>query len=307
MSKRKSSSQALRTADMQFEDDDEMDQQTESTAGGSTKGSRDAREKSRVSVRAKKAKEIYDPSEFNGPVHKRKKEALEQQQSNKLPVKSSRASDSRVKPESPVKAPPVVKATKTVPVLKAEAKPAVTKIEPKIPTKLPTAKTDKKTEQNKKPLAARTHSIITTVPLAKELSKRIQARKQQKVHNEASTSAGAKRQRQPSVTSSTLVSDEYDRYDRASTVEFRSKDVPDVKKWTHQQVFEYFSKNLGFSTHDAAVFNEEEIDGEALMIMKRTDIVTTKFQKLKLGTALKMWSNIIMFQTGSSDPSQAWK
>jgi len=290
MSKRKSSSQTLQTADMQFEDDDEIEQQS----AGSTKASQDSREKSRVSVRAKKAKAIYDPSQYNGPVHKRKKEALEQQQPATesprtgpfiLPrVMQCHRRPKSFKPDAQVKASPIVK---SVPVI-IDTKPEEPKLEPKSPKKPATT-------QYKK-------LLVEPVPLAKEPSKRIQARKQRVVHNEASTSAPAKSQRKPSVTST--LSDEYD---RASTVEFRSKDVPDVRKWTHQQVFEYFSKNLGFSTHDAAVFSDEEIDGEALMIMKRSDIVTTKFQKLKLGTALKMWSNIMMFQTGSNDPTQAWK
>lgn len=296
MSKRKPSSQTLQTADMTFEDDDIEDQQTESIAGDSNKGSG----VSRVSVRAKKAKAIYDPSEYNGPVHKRKKEALEAQQlQNKTPTKAAKRQslDHQQKPliSTSLKGSP----------------PMVTAYKPKTPTKrtsLPKSKTvndEKRILQNQKPLPVQKVSVIPNpTTLVKEPSKRIQARKQQKGSNiEPSTSAGARKQREAS-TVSTIGSDEYD---RASTIEFRSTDVPDVRKWTHQQVFEYFSKNLGFTTRDAAVFNEEEIDGEALMIMKRTDIVTTKFQKLKLGTALKMWSQIIMFQTGSNDPTQAWK
>lgn len=316
MSKRKSSSQTLQTADMTFEDDDFEDQQTESIAGDSR--SQGSREGSRVSVRAKKAKAIYDPSEYNGPVHKRKiqKEAMEArmealQQNDKMsktPTKAVKETpDHRQKSQilSPVKAiqPTIV-----------QEKVSDVPFKAKTPTKrssLQKNKTvidEKISVQNKKPtpVPVRKLSAIPTVPLVKEPSKRIQARKQQKVHNnEPTTSTGVRKQREDSLASTNEICS--DEYDQASTIEFRNSEVPDVRKWTHQQVFEYFNKNLGFLTRDAAVFKDEEIDGEALMIMKRSDIVTTKFQKLKLGTALKMWSQIIMFQTGSNDPTQAWK
>ena len=294
MSKRKTNSQTLQTADMTFEDDDIEDQQTDSIAGDS-KGSG-----SRVSARAKKAKAIYDPSEYNGPVHKRKKEAMEsqQQQQSKSPIKAT-------KPVEPVQT--VIKA---IPAITVQVKTVEVPVKPKSPKKrsnLPKSKTveDDKPSHSKKSDPVPKLAINPAGPLVKEPSKRIQARKQLTVgsNGNASKSAATRKQREESITS-TYVSDEYD---RASTIEFINTEVPDVRKWTHQQVFDHFSKNLGFSTSDSAVFKDEEIDGEALMIMKRSDIVTTKFQKLKLGTALKMWSQIICFQTGSSDPTQAWK
>lgn len=301
MSKRKSSSQTLQTADMTFEDDDFEDQQTESIAGDSNKGSG-----SRVSIRAKKAKAIYDPSEYNGPTQKRKKDVLEaQNQQIKTPTKTSRQSIEIQKPQTPVKSVPLT--TVAVKAVEALSKPKIPAKRLSL-TKNKTVIEETKTLPAKKSVPTRKSASgsIPPGPLVKEPSKRIQARKLKstitvkKENNEPSTST-ARREESPGSSNSS------NDYDKASTIEFRSSNVPDVTKWTHQQVFEYFNRNLGFPARDAAVFKDEEIDGEALMIMKRSDIVTTKFQKLKLGTALKMWSQIIMFQTGSNDPTQAWK
>lgn len=301
MSKRKSSSQSLqvKSADMVFEDDDEIFEDQQSVASDSNKGS-----VSRVSGRAKKAKAIYDPSEYNGPVHKRKKEAMEAERSS-----SSKSAPKTVKQELTPKSPPAspIKSQVAQP-----AAPATDKV--KTPVKAPVPKPKpvveiKKIEkpvESKKPaphvrkisMLAPIHKTVSMpVAASKEPSKRIQARKVVKADNSGSSSDKKNRMNSASTED----------YEKASTIEFAMKQVPDVVKWSHQQVFEYFCNNLGFSKSDSAVFNDEEIDGEALMIMKRSDIVNAKFQKLKLGTALKMWSNIIMFQTGSNDPTQAWK
>lgn len=303
MSKRKSISQSVpvKSNDMIFEDDDDIDEQTESIAGDSVKGGSG----SRVSVRAKKAKAIYDPSEYNGPVHKRKKEALEAERNSKTPVKSAKQSLD-LQPKSPVQSPvkvaTIIQATTTTSEVQTKVKSQVKRI---LVSKRNSAPEAKKRSHNKKPatpsLAVEKPTEAPVVPAtSKEPSKRIQARKQTKT----STSAGTSKSKRESSASSADVSDDYD---RASTIEFGGAEIPVVQNWTHQQVFEYFSTNLGFSRRDSVVFVDEEIDGEALMIMKRSDIVTTKFQKLKLGTALKMWSRILMFQTGLNDPTQAWK
>lgn len=300
MSKRKSSSQSVqvKSNDMVFEDDDDIDEQTESVAGDSVKGGSG----SRVSVRAKKAKAIYDPSEYNGPVHKRKKEALEAEKL-KSPAKSAKPSLD-VLQKSPIFSPAKVS-------INIQATTSETPIKAKIPPRLSIPKSKavieaSKRSNNKKPISPNNivekPTELPTVAISKEPSKRIQARKQLKTPSSDGIKL-TKNKRESSI--STVRSS--DEYDRASTIEFRNAEIPDVRKWTHQQVSEYFSTNLGFSPRDSEVFSHEEIDGEAMMIMKRSDIVTTKFQKLKLGTALKMWSHILMFQTGSNDPTQAWK
>lgn len=303
MSKRKSNSQSLQVkgADMTFEDDDESEDQL-SIAGDSTKGSI-----SRVSGRAKKAKAIYDPSEYNGPVHKRKKEALEaERQAEKLkspakPAVTKQMLETSFKPQIIIKSRPAALISTTEVAVKAKTL-SITPTKKVIVTKVKTV--DAKTENVTKPRKAPSVPVLQ-VPLVKEPSKRIQARKQVKVVNDFEPSTSTNKKRRETVSTTTAFST--DEYDKASTVEFRSSDVPDVRKWSHHEVFSYFQAPLGFSSSDSSVFLDEEIDGEALMIMKRSDIVTTKFQKLKLGTALKMWSQILMFQTGSSDPTQAWK
>lgn len=312
MSKRKSSTMPLsvKRDDMVFEDDDEMDdQQTESSTADSSKGSI-----SRVSGRAKKAKAIYDPSEYNGPVHKRKKEAMEAERTSKLtPPKT-------MPTQKPAEAPPRAVATTPVKVVPTVA-PIVVTPEKKVKTpvkamiqKTVSMITMKKRVQLKKPTANQTPIVnapieepaAPLVPAVKEPSKRIQARKQFKPQDSEYVFTEVKKNRRNSNVSSTA-GGRSDDYEKASTIELKITQVPDVRKWSSERVFDYFTNHLGFSTRDCSVFNEEEIDGETLMIMKRSDIVTTKFEKLKLGTALKMWGHIIMFQTGSNDPTQAWK
>lgn len=298
MSKRKSSSALVvksADADMIFEDDDEI----ESNAGDSAKGSSSAR----VSARAKKAKAIYDPSEFNGPVHKRKKEALENERAQRKPApKTAKPTVAHPKLTSPTNSPAksaaIAKAFQVSPRSNTAAKPKLFEIQKRA---LDSKKSVTSTPVQKQP-------AVPVVSGAKEPSKRIQACKQFTGHNQSDSSSGPKKRRvSTSVSTGGRLS--ASDFDNASTVEYAParSDIPKVRKWTHQQVSNYFSANLGFAKQEAAVFTDEEIDGETLMIMKRSDIVNTKFQHLKLGTALKMWSHIITFQTGKDDPTQAWK
>lgn len=307
MSKRKSLSQSMlvSSSDIHFEDDEDQS----SIAGDSAKGSR-------VSHRAKKAKEIYDPSEHNGPVHKRKKEALEKEAEKlKTPTKivkhttgsSKQLSAEVIKPtidalSEQMKSKSPVKAT-------AEAAKAVKSAD----TKKRSLSLFKVVD---KPVSTRKEDPAPTAFVVKEPSKRIQARKLSKVQNHEKGRPRAKKQHRDSISDSLSTEDFEEKASTASTVELKNHvknsstiphSIPDVRKWNEQRVFEYFSKTLGYKQEDASVFVEQEIDGEALMIMKRSDIVNTKFQNLKLGVALKMWTHISQFQTGSSDPSQTWK
>jgi hypothetical protein len=300
----------VKQADMTFEDDDEIDdQQTESSQADSSKGS-----VSRVSARAKKTKAIFDPSDNNGPVHKRKKEALEAERAGKSAAPKVSAKTTAIEvvlPKSPISSPE-----------KAVAAPSTsTPIKkPKTPVKSqPVNRTasipninikkrppPKKTTEAQKPMIKPEEITTTSIAVVvKEPSKRIQARKNSvRPIDSEYVFPEVKKTRRNSVSTTGGRSDEYE---KASTIELKVTQVPDVRKWSHQRVFEYFTNTLGFSSRDSAIFKDEEIDGEALMIMKRSDMATTKFQKLKLGPALKMWSHIVMFQTGSNDPTQAWK
>ena len=321
MSKRKSASQPMvvKSVDMVFEDDDEIDDQPDSVTSASDKTSKDASASvSRVSGRAKKVKAIYDPSEFNGPVHKRKKEAFEAERQARSesktpavkPVKTSSPPTINTEKKGAITAKAVERSVPEVPVKpKTPNRPRVmvaTRRSPEFLKRISDAR--KAAEKSAAPAPQSPQKNVVPVTVAKEPSKRIQARKLVKDEpNEISTAGGlafSKFLKHRLHSGSGGSSDEYD---KASTVEIKSSGIPDVRKWTHQQVFEYFSTKLGFNRKDASVFEDEEIDGEALLIMKRSDIVTTKFQKLKLGTALKMWSQILIFQTGSTDPTQAWK
>lgn len=300
MSKRKSQSQSMQVmiADISFEDDEDADQS--SITGDSAKGSSVLN--ARVSNRAKKAKAIYDPSEHNGPVHKRKREALEKETEKlKSPVKTIKHTTG----SSSKQTSDVVKATMPVAsVIESNKTKAPIRIPPEIKEKIVAdikkRAAPKPTVPTKKEPASPTHLQLAAV---KEPSKRIQARKQNKVQNAKNVASTSKIKKQRSESASTFSED----YDRASTIEMKFPTIPDVRKWSYQRVYEYFSNTLGFKPQEAVVFKDEEIDGEALMIMKRSDIVNTKFQNLKLGVALKMWTQILKFQTGSNDPTQGWK
>lgn len=275
MSKRKSHT-TMKNVDMVFEDDLEDEQE------GSVASTSDSKfSVSRVSGRAKKVKTIYDPSNNNGPVHKRKKEALEAlNRSNeaklaakpKLEVKPTIPVEAKLK--SPVKVRPSLPA-KVKPVLEVQSKPEVKKVVP--------------------------------VPVTKEPSKRIQERRpQQKTASdpkETSTSGGQAFSKFLAKRYDSLSGNSSEDYEKPAPI--RASVLPEVRQWTSQQVFDHFTGKLHFSKQDCSrIFIEEEIDGEALILLKRSDIVTEKFSKLKLGTALKIWTNIQKIQTRSSDPSQ---
>lgn len=69
-------------------------------------------------------------------------------------------------------------------------------------------------------------------------------------------------------------------------------DPPDASKWSIEDVFHYFS-DVGFGLH-AAVFREQEIDGQSLLLMKRNDVITGL--ALRLGPALKIFAHVQRLQ-----------
>jgi hypothetical protein len=93
---------------------------------------------------------------------------------------------------------------------------------------------------------------------------------------------------------------------KITTNDVNGNAIPDVREWSESDVSDYFHNKLGFSKRESNLFRDEEIDGEALLIMKRSDIVNNKLTYIKLGTAIKFWSHILRFQTKSNDPTQAW-
>merc|ERR1719510_2594924 len=77
-------------------------------------------------------------------------------------------------------------------------------------------------------------------------------------------------------------------------------DIPDVSKWDHHQIKEYFASQ-GFSTAICKIFVDQEIDGHSLLLLQRTDVVSGL--GLKLGPALKIYSHVKKLQTRRNFPS----
>lgn len=82
---------------------------------------------------------------------------------------------------------------------------------------------------------------------------------------------------------------------------FDDNDIPDVKEWSVEQVYEYFSKHFPKEAH---VFKDEEIDGRSLLLLKRSDVV--KKLPIKLGPSLRIYSLILKIQAQLNDPTLGW-
>lgn len=81
-----------------------------------------------------------------------------------------------------------------------------------------------------------------------------------------------------------------------------TENVPDVRDWDCDEIFTYF---MATSTAEYAhLFKEREIDGDALLLINRDDVLT-KFN-LKLGPALRLYSHILMLQFKNNNPLLAW-
>lgn len=79
--------------------------------------------------------------------------------------------------------------------------------------------------------------------------------------------------------------------------------VPDVRHWDCDEIFTYF---MGATTAEfAQLLKEREIDGDALMLINREDVLT-KFN-LKLGPALRLYSHIVTLQFKNNNPVLAWE
>lgn len=80
------------------------------------------------------------------------------------------------------------------------------------------------------------------------------------------------------------------------------EDVPDVKTWDCETVYVYFRSK----TNDeyANLLKENQIDGDALLLIKREDVLN-RFN-LKLGPALRLYSHIVALQCRNNNPILAW-
>lgn len=72
---------------------------------------------------------------------------------------------------------------------------------------------------------------------------------------------------------------------------------PDASKWKVADVVNFFAK-LGFK-EQASSFQDQEIDGQSLLLLKRSDVLTGL--NLKLGPALKIYQHVAKLQTVGID------
>lgn len=78
--------------------------------------------------------------------------------------------------------------------------------------------------------------------------------------------------------------------------------VPDVRKWDCDEVYTYF---MGRTTPEfAQLLKDNQIDGDALLLIKREDVLN-RFN-LKLGPALRLYSHIVTLQYKNNNPILAW-
>lgn len=246
---------------------------------------------SRVSGRAKKVKSIYDPSESLKPAGKRKRGDTNDEEkranlSGEIDARSRVETSilitirhiSDIVKSSPVKVKPEPSTLESEPI-KILPKPARVVGNPIQPAKTIATTNGKAIDKVKRSLL----TTATTIAASKEPSKRVQERKKRTSLSESTRSV-----------------------EQVETPARSSEASPEVAEWSGHDVAEYFQNKLGFSKRDCALFRDEEIDGEALLIMKRSDIVNSKFNHIKLGTAIKFWTHILRLQTKSNDPTQAW-
>lgn len=79
--------------------------------------------------------------------------------------------------------------------------------------------------------------------------------------------------------------------------------IPDVRTWDCDEVYTYF---LGTTTREYAhLFKDNGIDGYALLLLKRDDVL--KQFKLTLGAALRLYSHIVSLQYKNNNPILAWE
>ncbi|NXD83443.1 LMBL3 protein, partial [Halcyon senegalensis] len=71
-----------------------------------------------------------------------------------------------------------------------------------------------------------------------------------------------------------------------------------VSKWSTDEVSEFVRSLPGCEEH-GKVFKDEQIDGEAFLLMTQSDIV--KIMSIKLGPALKIFNSILMFKAAEKN------
>lgn len=83
---------------------------------------------------------------------------------------------------------------------------------------------------------------------------------------------------------------------------FKSKkDIPDISEWSSDKLANYIEKYL---PNIGNLFREENIDGEACLLMKRSDVINDL--SLDLGPALRLYSLVVALQTRQRNPTLTW-
>lgn len=107
----------------------------------------------------------------------------------------------------------------------------------------------------------------------------------------------------------TTNADEIDDDDAKTEIIYNTKtamtphEMPDVRKWDCDEVYTYF---MGLTSAEYAhLFKEHQIDGDALLLIKREDVLN-RFN-LKLGPALRLYSLIVALQYKNNNPILTWR
>lgn len=82
-----------------------------------------------------------------------------------------------------------------------------------------------------------------------------------------------------------------------SPPEQKKSSCPDASRWGVEDVVKYFS-SLGYKDQ-ADALQDQEIDGQSLLLMKRSDVLTGL--SIRLGPALKMYQHVMKLQLGGMD------
>lgn len=78
--------------------------------------------------------------------------------------------------------------------------------------------------------------------------------------------------------------------------------IPDVREWNCDEVYTYFVATT--RAEFANVLKENQIDGDALLLIRREDVLN-RFN-LKLGPALRLYAHIVSLQYKNNNPILAW-
>lgn len=78
--------------------------------------------------------------------------------------------------------------------------------------------------------------------------------------------------------------------------------IPDASDWTSEQVYQYFARLFG--PKEVEVFRNQDIDGHALLLMSRSDVLSGL--DLLLGPALKIYRHVLKLQLRRDDTKFYW-